>query len=420
MISLFINTFKSNAYLVFSSSLNVLLTASLSFLLAYKLGVYEFGLFASLWAILTILRSLSFFGLKDGSLKLYSKNNIWHRDIFDNILKASLIFTSICIVILVAVGTTGDSEGEAYLSLGIILQLIAYSLVEINSVYYMAINNKIRVSILHTLVSFANFSLLIFYMQINEVNLRNLSNVLILSSILISIPTLCNLVYLRKKIILIKKIKIPFKSYLKVVTPFGLAILFQLLYYQSDQIMLRYIDSPESTSYYSIAYSVFSGIIVVPMVIFQKSIIPKLFLEFNVDKTLVWKKITLYAKYLIPIGIIINILSLVFIDDFIKILFGMKYVKVVDVFYYLSFNIPIVLTSLCFGSYLFFEDKLMQKKLYIMGAAAFINLVLNLLLIPYFSYYGALVSTILSNVFILVSYMLVYWYENPRKFQKNL
>ena len=321
---------------------------------------------------------------------------------------------------MVAVGTTGDSEGEAYLSLGIILQLIAYSLVEINSVYYMAINNKIRVSILHTLVSFANFSLLIFYMQINEVNLRNLSNVLILSSILISIPTLCNLVYLRKKIILIKKIKIPFKSYLKVVTPFGLAILFQLLYYQSDQIMLRYIDSPESTSYYSIAYSVFSGIIVVPMVIFQKSIIPKLFLEFNVDKTLVWKKITLYAKYLIPIGIIINILSLVFIDDFIKILFGMKYVKVVDIFYYLSFNIPIVLTSLCFGSYLFFEDKLMQKKLYIMGAAAFINLVLNLLLIPYFSYYGALVSTILSNVFILVSYMLVYWYENPRKFQKNL
>ena len=98
----------------------------------------------------------------------------------------------------------------------------------------------------------------------------------------------------------------------------------------------------------------------------------------------------------------------------------MKYVKVVDIFYYLSFNIPIVLTSLCFGSYLFFEDKLMQKKLYIMGAAAFINLVLNLLLIPYFSYYGALVSTILSNVFILVSYMLVYWYENPRKFQKNL
>ena len=104
-------------------------------------------------------------------------------------------------------------------------------------------------------------------------------------------------------------------------------------------------------------------------------------------KTLVWKKITLYAKYLIPVGIIINILSLVFIDDFIKILFGMKYVKVVDIFYYLSFNIPIVLTSLCFGSYLFFEDKLMQKKLYIMGAAAFINLVLNLLLIPYFSYY---------------------------------
>ena len=182
--------------------------------------------------------------------------------------------------------------------------------------------------------------------------------------------------------------------------------------------MLRYIDSPESTSYYSIAYSVFSGIIVVPMVIFQKSIIPKLFLEFNVDKTLVWKKITLYAKYLIPIGIIINILSLVFIDDFIKILFGMKYVKVVDIFYYLSFNIPIVLTSLCFGSYLFFEDKLMQKKLYIMGAAAFINLVLNLLLIPYFSYYGALVSTILSNVFILVSYMLVYWYEILENFKK--
>ena len=197
MISLFINTFKSNAYLVFSSSLNVLLTASLSFLLAYKLGVYEFGLFASLWAILTILRSISFFGLKEGSLKLYSKNKIWHREICDNILKASIIlFTSICIVILVAVGTTGDSEGEAYLSLGIILQLIAYSLVEINSVYYMAINNKIRVSILHTVVSFANFSLLIFYMQINEVNLRNLSNVLILSSILISIPTLCNLVYL--------------------------------------------------------------------------------------------------------------------------------------------------------------------------------------------------------------------------------
>ena len=420
MISFFISAFKSNIYLVFSSTLNVLLTASLSFLLAYKLGVYEFGLFASLWAILTILRSISFFGLKEGSLKLYSKNKIWHREIFDNILKASIIFTSICIVILVALGILGNSKTEAYLLLGITLQLIAYSLIEINSVYYISINNKLRVSILHTLISSVNFSLLIFYMMINEINLENFSTVLILSALIISIPAMFNLFYLRKKTIANKTPKKSFKSYLKVITPFGLAVLFQLIYYQSDQIMLRYIDSPESTSYYSIAYSIFSGVIVVPMVIFQKSIIPKLFLEFNVDKTLVWKKIILYAKFLIPIGITINMLSLVFIEDFIKILFDMKYLKVIDVFFYLSFNIPIVLTSLCFGSYLFFENKLMQKKLYIMGAAAFINLVLNLLLIPYFSYYGALISTILSNVFILVSYMLVYWYENPRKFQKNL
>ena len=123
--------------------------------------------------------------------------------------------------------------------------------------------------------------------------------------------------------------------------------------------MLRYIDSPESTSYYSIAYSVFlynSS----PYGNLSKINNPKLFLNLMLIK-LLSGKITLYAKYLIPIGIIINILSLVFIDDFIKILFGMKYVKVVDIFYYLSFNIPIVLTSLCFGSYLFFEDKLMQK-----------------------------------------------------------
>ena len=53
-----------------------------------------------------------------------------------------------------------------------------------------------------------------------------------------------------------------------------------------------------------------------------------------------------------------------------------------------------------------FTRDYMPTKTFIMGAVAFVNIVLNLYLIPLYSFFGAAISTLISEILLLLFYVL--------------
>ena len=90
----------------------------------------------------------------------------------------------------------------------------------------------------------------------------------------------------------------------------------------------------------------------------------------------------------------------------IPIIFGNEYLDTSKILRILLFCIPIRFLATSIESPLYTKD-LMKWKTGSMGIAAALNIVLNLMLIPSYSYYGAAVATLISEFVVLILYLLV-------------
>ena len=86
-------------------------------------------------------------------------------------------------------------------------------------------------------------------------------------------------------------------------------------------------------------------------------------------------------------------------------IFGDEYFKSNQIIFILAIAIPFRFMSIGIGGLLSVKS-LMVEKIKCMAFVAFINLILNFSLIPYFSYYGAAVATICSEFVLLALYLI--------------
>ena len=85
-------------------------------------------------------------------------------------------------------------------------------------------------------------------------------------------------------------------------------------------------------------------------------------------------------------------------------IFGDEYFQTSKIIFILSIAIPFRFMSIGIGGLLSVKN-LMTEKIKCMAFVAVINLILNFSLIPYFSYYGAAIATICSELILLALYL---------------
>lgn len=190
---------------------------------------------------------------------------------------------------------------------------------------------------------------------------------------------------------------LPFwKNLLKESIPFWMTSVFVVIYFKMDMVMLSMVKGDEAVGWYAAAYRLIDGLSFIPAVlmtvmfpIFSSCYVDsKASLELAFEKSL--KFLTIVA---IPIGVGTTILA----DEIIMIFYGSEYMPSAT-----ALKILIWANVLCFidwtPSTLLNSTNRQRPFMVFTFIGAILNLVLNYILIPSWSYQGAGIATVITEL----------------------
>ncbi len=189
----------------------------------------------------------------------------------------------------------------------------------------------------------------------------------------------------------------------------GLSSVFALLYLNFDVIMLGYMKNNYDVGIYNSAIKIYL-ILVIPFQLIFSSFYPSLTKGYYEESDNLRNIFIRYLKYQLVLGIVLMLFSFILCPLVIKIFLGKQYLSSIIPLRILSINILIVSISFAFGNSLIAWRK--QKYHTIsLAAGAVVNIVLNFILIPHYSYFGAAYATVASEVIVCVL-LLYFFYQN--------
>jgi O-antigen/teichoic acid export membrane protein len=184
---------------------------------------------------------------------------------------------------------------------------------------------------------------------------------------------------------------------------FFLTGLFYLIYYQLGVVFVRHLEGAEASAYYTVAFTFLTAALLVPSVIYQKFLLPKLHRWAYHDKEK-FEKSYYYGNYIMLFLGILGFLFLWFFSPyFVNLFFGEKYQNSIHLVQLMAINIPIVYVASSVGSLLVTQEY-MKIKVYYMGISALLSLILSVPMIKTYGIEGAIYTNIICNSFILCIY----------------
>jgi O-antigen/teichoic acid export membrane protein len=185
--------------------------------------------------------------------------------------------------------------------------------------------------------------------------------------------------------------------------PFGLAGIFQLIYFQGGVIFVKYLASEEAAGLYSVAFSVMAAVYLLPGVVYQKFLLPKLHRWANHDRARFYQVYRQGNVVMLVIGITAMIGLWIVSRWAIPMLFGTAYDGSIVLLNIMAISTPIMFVAFNSGATLVTQDH-MKKKIQFMAVVAVLNFLLNMLLIPIYGAIGAAVASVVSNSVLLTCY----------------
>ena len=193
------------------------------------------------------------------------------------------------------------------------------------------------------------------------------------------------------------------KTIIKESLPFGLTSVSIMLYTYIDSVLLSIMEGNEVVGWYNAAYKLVLFLVVIPTTI-NITIFPSMS-KFHISSQDSLKLINeKYFKLMIITGIPLGVATTLLSDKIILLIFGAGYTQSIIALQILIWTIVFTFGGASFVRLLEATNKqLILTK--ITGISVIINIALNLILIPKFSFVGASIATILTEI-ILVSIVI--------------
>lgn len=211
------------------------------------------------------------------------------------------------------------------------------------------------------------------------------------------------------------------KEFCKRVTiaaiPFAATAILSSIYYSIDMVMLTNMVGDYATGIYNATYKLIS-VLTLFYGIYSAVIFPVMSKLFKNDKKLLLILYEKSIKYLMLLIIPIAISTVIYSTDIIHLIYGYDYDASSAVLSILIWTVCLLFISGAGNTLLNASYKeVLVTKIYAIAAA--FNVGLNLILIPYFSYNGAAITTVLSDLLIVViqSYII---YKLGHRLNKKL
>lgn len=189
------------------------------------------------------------------------------------------------------------------------------------------------------------------------------------------------------------------KAALREAWPFGLTIIFVTIYFQIDSVMLSLMRGDKAVGFYNAAYKIIFVIFSVRIAL-HTSIFPVMSRFYQSSKkTLkpICEKMFKYSiLFIFPVAMGTTILA----RRFILLIYGMEYLPSVIALQILVWALVMLFANFTPRLFEATNKQIIFTK--IAAGGVVINILLNLLLIPKFSYPGAAVATCLTELMVLI------------------
>lgn len=212
------------------------------------------------------------------------------------------------------------------------------------------------------------------------------------------------------------------KPTVRLALPFGLTTLFWLIYFRVDIVMLSMMKGDEVVGWYSAAYQLVIALSFITVAFFG-ALFPITSRLYKSSREALINTSQRGFKYLLMIALPIGVGTTILADRFISLIYGSEYANSVIALQILIWAGAISIIFGVFDNLLASIDKQtkLAKQAFI---CALINIGLNLLLIPRYSYVGAGIATIITNLVaigILYGYTVKSGYQFSNRFMfKNI
>ncbi|MBI3754628.1 MAG: flippase [Deltaproteobacteria bacterium] len=197
--------------------------------------------------------------------------------------------------------------------------------------------------------------------------------------------------------------------------PFLATNVFLYIYFRVDIVMLSFMKGDAVTGWYSAAYKLIDLISFIPYLVISATL-PGMAASFKKDDILMQDIFRRTLRYLIILAFPITIGGFIIAPKAIDFLYGFRYGFENSA---IAMQVLIWCEIFLFANYLFGNVlNIIGKQYYftiIGGGAVILNIILNLLLIPRYSFVGAGIATVISEIAIFV--ILLYF---ARRFLGNI
>ncbi|MGD0170838.1 MAG: flippase [Halobacteriota archaeon] len=191
---------------------------------------------------------------------------------------------------------------------------------------------------------------------------------------------------------------------IKEALPFGLSGVFVTIYFWIDSLMLSVIQGNQAVGWYNAAYRLVFSLLFIPTV-FNTAVFPamsRFYLSSQNSLQLMWKK---YLRFMLILGIPIGVGTTLLARRIILLIFGEGYAPSVVVLQLLIWSMVFIFANAPF--FRLFESTNKQIVVTkITGLMVIVNVAINLILIPKFSYVGASIATLITE-FVVVTLAFV-------------
>lgn len=187
--------------------------------------------------------------------------------------------------------------------------------------------------------------------------------------------------------------------------PFGLASLAYIVYFQSDIVILKYFADDVSVGIYNVAFAVMTAVYLLPSVVYQKYLLPKIHRWSNQDPAKMRRVYMFGNKLMLLLGTSVG-LGVYFLSDWgVVLFFGEEYGMAAGYLQTLAVSVPAMFVAFNTGAVLVTKEH-MKMKVKIMAAVALLNLALNFYFIPSYGAAAAAASTVVCQFALAGLYFL--------------
>ena len=191
-------------------------------------------------------------------------------------------------------------------------------------------------------------------------------------------------------------------QFLKDATPFGIFVLGGMLYFQTDTVMLSILKNQTAVGLYQAPMRLILALDIFPSLL-STAMYPTISRTFinSKDETIAF--VARSVKYLLLIGLPIALGMCLFSKHIILLVFGDQFIPSILLLIILSWIFPIRIFCHILGTTLLATNRQNIRAL-ATGLSACLNIVLNLMFIPRYSYNGAAFASVMTSGFLAFFY----------------